>query len=355
VNTVHADVVALPAALAMAERERASGKEFLAAFVLGSDLCSRLGGSITGQHKGWFTTSIYGVFGAAAAAAKILNLNSLQTQHALGIALSQAAGTQQANIEQALTKRLQSAFATRSGVFSALLAARGITAPRDAFEGKFGLYQLYQEGDPSKVLDELGVRFDHAKTIMKKYPCCACSHAALDAALGLIIQYDLKPEDVIAIEVSHTPLMHRLVGSPFNPTDNAQVTAQFSVRYAIASALLRRRLGIAEIQDDAIFDPRIKELTSRIDVVVDEAGKGSRAPATVTLSTRNHGTLKRTGSKFPWGPEDPPSTEALHAKFDECMASGAKPLPSERRKLLRERVEGIEQISDMSQFFDGIL
>jgi 2-methylcitrate dehydratase PrpD len=191
--------------------------------------------------------------------------------------------------------------------------------------------------------------------MLKKYPCCACSHAALDAALDLINEYDLQPDDVLAIEVSHTPLMHRLVGAPFNPTDNAQVTAQFSVRYAIASALLRRRLGIAEIQDEAIHDPRIKALTNRIDVVVDESGKGSRTPATVTLSTRSHGTLKRTGSRFPWGPEDPPSMEALHAKFDECMASGAKPLPSARRELLKERVEGIEQVSDMSRFFDGIL
>ena len=67
VNTVHADIVTLPAALAMAEREHASGRDFLAAYVIGSDLCARFGGSITGTHKGWFTTSIYGAFGAAAA------------------------------------------------------------------------------------------------------------------------------------------------------------------------------------------------------------------------------------------------------------------------------------------------
>ena len=355
VNTVHAEVVALPTALAMAERERVSGKEFLAAFVLGSDLCSRFGASITGQHKGWFTTSIYGVFGAAATAAKLLRLDALRTQHAFGIALSQAAGTQQANVEQALTKRLQSAFATRAGVFSALLAERGITAPRDAFEGKFGLYQLYQDGDPQKVLAELGERFDHANTALKKYPCCACSHAALAATLELVHEHDLEPEDVLAVEVSHSPLMHRLVGAPFDPAENAQVTAQFSVRYAIASALLRRRLGIAEIQDDAIRDPLIKSLTNRIDVVVDETSKGSRTPATVTLKTRKHGTLTRTGDKFPWGTEDPPTRESLRAKFDECVSGGAKPLSAASRELLVQRVERIESVADMSQFFAGIL
>src|SRR3954468_17758639 len=181
VNTVHADIVTLPAALAIAERERSSGKDFLSAYIIGSDLCARFGGSITGTHKGWFTTSIYGAFGAAAATAKLLKLDATATRHALGIALSQSAGTQQSNIEQALTKRLQGAFAARAGVFSAQLAQRGITAPREAIEGKFGLYALYQEGNPLKVLDGLGQRFEHENTAIKKYPCCACSHATLEA------------------------------------------------------------------------------------------------------------------------------------------------------------------------------
>ena len=201
VNTVHADIVALPAALAMAEREHASGKDFLAAYVIGSDLCSRFGASITGTHKGWFTTSIYGVFGAAATAAKLLRLDATATRHALGIALSQSAGTQQSNIEQALTKRIQGALAARAGVFSALLAGRGITAPREAIEGKFGLYALYQEGNPLKVLDGLGTHFEHENTAIKKYPCCACSHASLEAALHLVREYDLKPADVSAMSV----------------------------------------------------------------------------------------------------------------------------------------------------------
>ncbi|MGZ5225472.1 MAG: MmgE/PrpD family protein, partial [Burkholderiales bacterium] len=217
VNTVHADVCVLPAALAVAEREHASGKAFLNAYAVGSDLACRLGGAITGHHKGWFTTSIYGVFGAAAAAARLLELDERAIARAFGIALSQAAGTQQANIEQALTKRLQSAFAARAGVFSALLAARGVTAPREAFEGKFGLFQLYQEGNPLKVLDGLGIQFEQEKTNLKKYPTCACGHAALDAAFSLIREYDLKPDDVTAIEVTHSPLMHRLVGAPFDP------------------------------------------------------------------------------------------------------------------------------------------
>lgn len=355
VNTVHADVVALPAALATAERERANGKDFLAALVIGSDLCARFGGSITGAHKGWFTTSIYGGFGAAATAAKLMRLDATATRHALGIALSQAAGTQQSNIEQALTKRLQGAFAARAGVFSAQLAQRGITAPREALEGRFGLYALYQEGDPLKILDGLGKHFEHENTAIKKYPCCACSHASLEAALGLIREYDLKPADVTAIEVTHSTFMHRLVGAPFNPGDNPQVSAQFSVQYAIACALLRRRMSVADLEDGAIHDPAIKPIVERTRVVVDDSLKSSRAPASVSIATRQHGTLSRTTEKFPWSPEDPPTAAALQEKLDACFTAGVKPLTAEKKSLLIERVRDIETVPDMSRFFAGIL
>ncbi|MCW5576016.1 MAG: MmgE/PrpD family protein [Burkholderiales bacterium] len=354
VNTVHADVVALPAALAVAERERISGRDFLAAYVIGSDLCCRLGGAITGQHKGWFTTSIFGVFGAAVAAAKAMKLDAEQVRHALGIALSQASGTQQANIEQALTKRLQSAFAARGGVFSADLAGHGITAPREAMEGKFGLYHLYQEGDPFRVLDGLGERFSLGNTALKKYPCCACSHAALEATLTLVKEHDLRPDDVTEIQVLHSPMMHRLVGAEFNPSENPQVTAQFSVQYAVASALLRRKMGISEIQEDAILEPAIREITRRVRVVVEETSRATRSPATVTISTKKHGRLVLRQDRFPWGPEDIPEEEALRVKFDSCMDGSRKPLSGKGRGLLVARVRNIEDVEDMSGFFSGI-
>ena len=355
VGTVHADVVALPAALAMAEREHASGRDFLAAFVIGSDLCARFGGSITGQHKGWFTTSIYGVFGAAATAAKLMRLDATATQHALGIALSQAAGTQQSNIEQALTKRIQGALAARAGVFSALLAGLGITAPREAIEGKFGLYALYQEGNPRKILDGLGERFEHENTAIKKYPCCACSHASLEAALALVREYDLKPADVTGIEVTHSPFMHRLVGAPFNPGDNPQVSAQFSVQYAVACALARRRMSVADLEDSAILDPAIRDIAQRVRIVIDDSNQSSRNPATVTMTTREHGTIARTTEKFPWSPQDPPSAAALQEKLDACFAAGIAPLAAGSKARLIDRVQDLESVPDMSQFFTGIL
>jgi 2-methylcitrate dehydratase PrpD len=310
----------------------------LTAFVVGSDLAVRMGSAITGAHKGWYTTSIYGVFAAAAAASKLLGLDAAAICHSMGIALSQAAGTQQANIEQSLSKRMQPAFAARGGVFSALLAARGITAPRESIEGRFGLYALYQDADPAKVLAGLGERFMNSDAAFKKYPCCACSHAALDATLGLVSEHDLSPDEVKRIVVTHSAFMHRLVGSPFDPGENPQVSAQFSVQYAVACAVLRRGLGIQDISEPAIFDPRIRALTDRIEVVVDESHTGNRIPATISIETRSKGTLVRRADRFPWGIDDAPSDAALQSKALDCFAAASAPLSRERVQALIDRI-----------------
>lgn len=348
INTVHADIIALPTALAVGEKVRASGRELITAFIIGSDLSCRLGAAMSGPHKGWFNTSIYGVFGAAAAAARLLGLDETATRNALGVALSQAAGTQQANIEQALTKRMQSAFATQSGVLAALLAQRGVTAPREVFEGKFGLYQLYQGGEPERILDGLGTSFEHVKTMLKKYPACACSHAAIEGMRELVEGNDLRPENVARIDATISPLMHRLVGAPFDPRDNPQVTAQFSLQYGLASMLLRRRLGIEEIQDAAVLDPAIRELTQRIHVHIDETNRGSRVPAEVKVATLRGGTLHKRVDVFPWSREAPFTEADFQAKVADCLSRGARPLLDEARVRLIERLMGLESAADVS-------
>src|SRR4051812_13530548 len=284
-GSVHSDSVVLPAALAVAEREHASGSEFLAALVLGNDVVTRLGAASELPHKGWYHTSIYGIFGAAAAAARLLKLDVDATQHAFGIALSQAGATQLPSMSFSLAKRFSSAFAAHAGVFSALLAARGITAPREAFEGKFGFYNLYQAGDAAALFADIGRIYPHVETAIKKFPSCACNHTAIEAALYLVREHDVAPAEVTAVEVTISPYVHRLVGAPFEPGADPQVTAQFSVQYSVACAILRRRLSVADIQDSAVLEPNIGNLARSIKVIVDEQRGNSRG-ATVRITSK---------------------------------------------------------------------
>ena len=353
-GSVHSDSVVLPAALAVAEREHASGRDFLAALVLGNDVVTRLGAASQLPHKGWYHTSIFGIYGAVAAAARLLKLDQDATQHAFGIALSQTAATQLPNISHSLTKRFSSSFAAHAGVFSALLAARGITAPREAFEGKFGFYDLYQPGDAAALFTDLGRSYPHVETAIKKYPSCACNHTAIEAALHIVRGNDLASADITAVEVTISPYVHRLVGAPFAPGADPQVTAQFSVQYSVACAILLRRLTVADIQDDVVLGTEIGSLAHSVKVIVDDARGNSRG-ATVRIKSRRHGLLEHHAEHIPGSPGAPLSAADLQNKFRECSASGVSPLGAERGELLYARVNDIESIADMAHCFDGIL
>jgi 2-methylcitrate dehydratase PrpD len=352
--SVHVNVAVLPAALAMAERQRVSGKDFLAALIVGSDITCRFGAAAVHPPRGFHYTGVFGGFGAAAAAARLLGLDAVATRHALGTVYMQAAGTSQANIEPSLTKRMLSSFAARSGVLAAQLAQRGITAPAQVIEGKFGLYALYQDGDPARLTEALGSRYDSVRLSLKKFPSCGCNHTTLEGMLKLVRENDLQPDDVEAVEITVSPYIDRIVGGPYDPSGDAQVAAQFSIRYSVACALVRRRLGLAEIQADAARDPAINAHVHKVSLKIDPALTSSRGPVTIRLRTKKHGELVCRVEHLPGSAEAPMSEAEVRDKFDECLRLGVRPLSAGAIETLHARVRGLEQLPDMSKFFDGI-
>ena len=351
---VHAYVAVLPAALAIAERQHASGRDFLAALVLGCDITHRFAASAAYPNRGFHYTAAMGGFGAAAACSRLLELSVEQTQHALGLVFLQASGTQQANIQPSLGKRMLAAFAARAGVQSALLAHCGITAPPDVIEGKFGFYALYQPGDTEALMHELGERFDNDQASIKLYPSCGCNHTAIDATLQLVKQYDLKPEDVLSMEATITPYMERIVGGDYDPSGDAQVAAQFNLRYSIACALVRRRLGLAEIQPEAARDPAIAAHIGKITLQVDAQQSGTRGPVELRMRTRSHGEIVCRVEDVAGSEGRPIAPEAAEEKFRACFAVSRYPLSDAKYAQLKVRVDVLDQLRDMSQLFGVI-
>ena len=353
----HVNVVVLPAALAVAEQVGATGREFLTALIAGCDLMCRLGASAEalGQpHKGWFFTSVHGVFGATAAVAKLLKLDAAQTQHALGIAFSQAAGTQQANIEPSLTKRMQSAFAARNGVFVSHLAKRGLTAPRQVIEGQCGLFALYQGGDVDRLFRDIGRVFENTNLSIKKYPSCGCNHTAIEAALQLREQHALRPDDIERMEITISPFMDRLVGGIFDPSGDPQVAAQFNIRYSLACALVRGKLGLAELENDAVFDPVIASVVNKVDVKVDPDNHGKRGPAQLAIRTRSGLSVSCTVEHVPGDENAPMSDAEVRAKCVDCFGLGASPLRGIACDAFMERISTVEQLGDMRELLSGL-
>lgn len=351
---VHADIIVAPAALAVAEQQRRNGRELLAALTLGNELVVRLAAA-TRTNRGFFHTSIAGVFGAALAAARLRGLDADRTHNALGIALCHAGGTQQSHVEQRLTKRLQSAFAARDGIISADLAALGTTGPRAAFEGPFGLFALFEEGRPEEVLDGLGRRFLAEETALKRFPACGCSHAALAAALEIVAHHGIAGADVARGEIVLTPYMARLVGGAFAPEANPQVTGQFNVRYGVAAVLARGGFGLADIEPAAVLDPAIRPLVERLSVRVDESRTGTFAPADVTIETHDGRRLSHRVEAVPGSPEAPRGEDEINAKLVAAFGYGRNALPAARIEALVQRIHRLEGVDDSSTLFDQVL
>ncbi len=348
--TVHADIVVLPAVLALAERGRLSGREMLAAYVAGDEILVRLGLAVQ-RNPGWFYTSVLGVFAAAAAAGRALRLDARGIQAAMGVALSRAAGTQQPLIERSLTKRLQSAFAARDGVEAALLAQAGVSAPADLFAGQCGFEALYTGLDEAIVLAGLGREYRFTSLTLKKYASCFCNHAPIEAALELVRRGGLRADDVADVRVRISPFMARLVGAPFAPGDNSQVSAQFSVQYSVASALARGRFSADDIHPDAVADPVVQALAQRIRVDVDPVQPGKFAPATVTLRTRAGAELVATATELPGTPSHPMTDASLRDKAMVCFLSGARPLAAGEAGRLMATIDRVETLTDMQDLW----
>jgi len=352
-GSVHADVVVVPAAWAVAERSGASGAEFLAAVALGTDIACRLGKAAR-KNTGWFYTSLAGVYGAAAACAKLLRLGPDGIADALGLALSHTGGTQQALLEKTDAKRLQSAFAARAGVFSAQLAGAGASAPRQALEGAHGYFRKYEDCDPDVLLAGLGETYENTRSAIKKYPSCTANHPPVETAIALARELDIRVEEVTEIEVTLSPFSHRLVGGPFEPAANPQVAAQFSIQYSMASALARRRLSIADIRSEAVLDPALGALAGKVKVVVDEANKGKFAPAGLAVTTLRHGRIRRDALHVPGTPDHPLGRDEHRAKLLDCVSAGPRPFSGDEAARLLERIENIDRVGDMRRFFEGV-
>src|SRR6201997_1140059 len=185
-TVIHPSAPVAPATLALAEQRGLSGAAMLHAFILGAEVECRIGNAVSPGHyaRGWHITSTCGVFGAAAAAAKLLGLNATQTWHALGIAASQSAGIIE-NLPSA-AKNVSVGNAARNGLLAALLAEQGYTAAPAAIEGPLGWARaMGDEPDVAEITEGLGERWELLSNTYKPYPCGIVMHSVIDACLAL--------------------------------------------------------------------------------------------------------------------------------------------------------------------------
>jgi 2-methylcitrate dehydratase PrpD len=330
-GSIHPGVSVLGAALAVCDSlGGVTGKDLLAGVALGLDVSCRIAFAST-VDRGWHRTAAMGVFGAAAAAGKLLGLTAEQMLGAFGIAYSHAAGNRQCILDGALTKRMQAGQAASAGVFSAVLAQTGFTGARDIFNGRFGFFELYQPNgyDASVLLRDLGTAFRGEALSYKPYPCGRPLHPAIDAALAARDRLQIeRAEDIAAVTIEADPAGHgdQFERGPAKRRPTQVVEAQFAQPFLVATALVQGKVGIAEV--DGLGDPSVLALSERIAGVAREGRKKGSLSITVQKTDGRSVTIEATD---PIGsPEKPLSDAQFEAKFRDCARNALRPLSDAR-------------------------
>jgi 2-methylcitrate dehydratase PrpD len=323
-SIVHPGAAVIPAALAVAEWQRTSGLGFLSATVLGYEVAIRVGEAVGKSHyRFWHNTATCGVFGAAAAAGRLLNLQVEQMVWALGNAGTMAAGLWEFNADGAMSKPLHAGRAAASGLLAADLARRGVTGARRILEGERGFFAATsQDADPERVVAGLSPTMAGYKisgVSIKPHAACRHTHPAIDAALRIRAQIGSAAGQIDGVEVETYQAALALTD---NPAPTQTHAAKFSMQYCVASALLRGSVGLGDFKAGAIADPRVWALMERVRLrqsPVMEARYPAAWPVRVSVTLRDGRTLTESVDHPRGDPENPLSWDELEAKFGQML------------------------------------
>jgi len=352
----HPTVPALAAALAAAEGLGSSGAALLDAYIIGVEVECRIADAIAPRHyrDGFHSTATMGVFGAAAAAARLYGCNLDQLLRALGLAASMGAGLRE-NFGT-MTKPFHAGRAAENGLLAVLLARRGWTSAPNILEAKRGFYNAAAGGfDPTMISGRLGrpYFFIEPGISIKPYPSGSLSHPAQDVLLDLVRTHDLRAEHIERIDVgvnSHVPnaLIHT------RPVTALQ--GKFSLQFQMAIGVLDRAAGIAQFVDARVTDPPTRALMERVHVYVDpeiEALGYNEMRMKVAITLKDGRTLSGRADMAKGHPRKPMSRDDLAVKFTDCALLV---MPRERAETLLAHlwdVQLIDRLPDLTPMLVG--
>jgi 2-methylcitrate dehydratase PrpD len=345
----HPSAVLVPAILAEAETLNVSGRDMLTAYVAGYETWAELLKRDTGYHhgKGWHPTGIFGAIAAAAACASLRRLDSGRTAQALALAASQSAGLM-ANFGT-MTKPFHAGRSAQSGVMSARLVEAGFTASLDALEHQQGFLQAFSPAgnvdrdSPAAGLGEAWAIVESGLSV-KQYPTCYCTHRAIDSMLDLVQQHPLAPTDVAGVTVHLSDNYATILR---NHQPQTGLAAKFSIEFAMAGAIIAKRVGLTELTDGFVQRGDVQALMGRVSVETntdyDSEDSGGSVADEAVLRLTSGATLSSERVHRARGHAENPLSEAdLFVKFDDCLSVGKSTIAA---ATLFERLAGMEHTS----------
>jgi 2-methylcitrate dehydratase PrpD len=303
----HACGTVLPAALALAEREPCDGRMFITSLALGFEISARIARTAVGLEsvRGFHNPGTQGPFGAAAAAAKMLQFDVEQLSSALGLAGSCSAGLLEFAWSGADTKRLHLGRASQLGLESALLAQKGMRGPETVLEGRYGYFNAFSEPtELAPLIDSLGTQWAIQPSYHKSYATHVTHQAVVQTIQDWKGAYHIGPEAVRRVVIEGVPRImepRHAVRDPVNV-----MGGQYSLPFTAAVALTRDMANPLVYDQAAVDDPVVRELAQRLELVPDaslHAGHGV-FPATVIIETDDQ-TFSLPTKPFKGSPSNP--------------------------------------------------
>ena len=349
----HPTTPTLCAALAVAERTGASGAALLEAYVTGVEVACKMAEVIDPNHyeRGFHSTGTLGAFGAAAAAGKLMKLNEAQLAHMLAITSSLSAGIR-VNFGS-MSKPLNAARGAENGVFAAELASHGFTGGDFGLDGQWGFFQVLGGGaDLDRLIGKLGNPWAivNPGVSFKPYPCGSLSHPSMDAMLKVVVDHDLKPEQIKAVRL-------RAGNNILEPlrytTAKTELEAKFSVPFLMSAIILRRRAGLREFTDEFVTSAPVQQMMPRVTAVHDETIEKQgfdkiRSVVEVDLLDGRK-LVQPADERYRGGPANPFTREELLAKFEDCSQLVLSPAQIQRAFTTIESVETLGHVRQLVQ------
>jgi 2-methylcitrate dehydratase PrpD len=323
---IHPTAPVAPALFALAETCPMSGQDLLLAFILGVEVECRLGNAISPWHyqRGWHITSTCGVFGAAAAVAKVMGLDATRTLWALGNASAQASGL--VETLGTASKSMGVGNAASNGLLSAMLAAEGFEGPPQPLEGARGFLRVMgDKPDFESIVTGLGETWEIQKNTYKPYPCGVVLNPVIEACLELHKEPGLDVNAIERIEITGHPLLRERTDRPA-PKNGRE--AQVSARHAVAVSLVRGKAGLDEFSDACVAEAGLRAIGDKL-AFINDAGYSVES-ASIALHMRGGKTLSHHIKAARGGLGNPLRDEDLTQKLETLAAwggSGCTPLP----------------------------
>lgn len=359
----HPSAALTAAILAQGHAQGASGRDCLLAYIVGYEVWAELASREPDPYhiKGWHPTAVFGTVAATAALARLRGFEAPVAARALAIGASLASGLV-ANFGT-MTKPLHAGRVAAQAFEAVTLAGLGLTAADDALEhhagflaalsprGQVDRERPYRPGEPRILATGLSI---------KKYPVCYSGHRIIDAVIDLAREADLDAAQVARVRVGIGRAQASMLR---NAAPVTALEAKFSAQFAVAAALLRRKVGLSELDDAFVNEPAMRALYGKVEIGIVEAPDPEDSAFsrydTVDIDMRDGRVLRSGEVRYPRGHAHLPLAEAdLRAKFEDCMAvwrrqagEDASSLPS--AGALYDRLASLAQIDDVRTLFRG--